>query len=61
MTDLLFLLLLVFVEKRQNRHMREAAETLREVSRLYDAFDPEFYPWTPKELEHEANMIEVPF
>ena len=41
--------------------MRFAAATLREVSRLYDAFDPNHYPWTPAQLEHEADMVEVPF
>ncbi len=35
--------------------MREAAETLIEVSELYDAFDPNKTPWCAEELLNEAT------
>ncbi len=41
--------------------MRAAADTLEEASRLYDAIEPAHYPWTPAQLRHEADQVEVPF
>ena len=39
--------------------MREAAETLVEVSVLYDAFDPNKTPWCAEELLNEATHVEA--
>jgi hypothetical protein len=40
--------------------MREAAETLIEVSELYDAFDPRTStPWCAEELLNEATHVEA--
>lgn len=41
--------------------MREAADILEEVSKLYDVFDPRKWPWTAEELRREADVLEVPF
>jgi hypothetical protein len=38
--------------------MRAAATTLREASALYDAFDPDEFPWTPSGLLREADHVE---
>ena len=41
--------------------MREAADTLEEVSRMDEVFDPAKFPWTAEELRERADQWEVPF
>lgn len=44
--------------KPLHERMREAADTLEEVSQLYEAFNPATYSWTATELRLEATYVE---
>jgi hypothetical protein len=39
--------------------MREAADTLEQVSRLYDYLNPDYAQWSAKTLRHEAEIMEA--
>lgn len=39
--------------------MRDAADTLETVSRLYDAYMPSAYPWSAQDLRREALHVEA--
>lgn len=39
--------------------MREAADTLEEASRVYDAFSPPHYTWNAIDLRREADHVEA--